>query len=789
MLTQFLKLTIRHQRAQKAYSIINVLGLSPGLAACFIILVYVLFQTSFDKYNQELNNIYLISSERPSFGMTEPWTPQALATSIKAELPEAREIARWHRLGSTIRYKDKVLAECACAYSDPDVFRILTLPIVNGNVNAPGRDFFVISESMAKKYFGDINPVGETVTVSCSGETYNLTVSAVMEDIPRTSTFVADAIGPIHVWEEFSAKNWSYTNPATVWDVLSVATYLLLPSSVDRGEVERKIVEMSKRHSHPSNTILHHLFPLRDLYFHSSAMANNVFPQGNIVNVYVYSAAAFLLLCVACVNYLLLNLGRASLRAKEIGIRKVFGARKGVLFGQMTVEATAIALVSLPLAVIFVELFLQKISTLLGARIASSYFHQWGYILAFLVLTLLVGCISGGYVSLYLARLNPVDTLKNKVPIGPGKVVLRRVLMTTQMVIFIGLTFASMAIRKQLVFFQQGDMGFAASQILVLYPDDKEFGRSFDAFKNELRSIPEVISVTGAIILPGSESFGVSKIPRKDNPAQFVSVEGISVDRDFIETMGLTIIAGVSLSGVARHGSGHDCIVNETAVRELGLSNPIGEEVGGSRIIGVVQDFHQHSFREKIPPLMISEGTQYLNEIAVRISPEKTSSCAQRIAEIAKKFNNGKPLDFESFDERLGGLYLEEHKFASIIEYATGVAILVASLGLFGMSAFVCQQRVKEIGIRKVLGASVRDVYLMVTKEFLGLIVLSAVIAFPLAYFVVNQWFQRFAYHTELNLWDLLLAVKIDVVVVLLTISIHVVRAATVNPVMSRRYE
>jgi putative ABC transport system permease protein len=409
--------------------------------------------------------------------------------------------------------------------------------------------------------------------------------------------------------------------------------------------------------------------------------------------------------------------------------------------------------------------------------------------IAFFTIALGIGTIAGGYVSFYLTRFNPVDTLRNKSAIGSDKSVLRRALMATQMVIFGGLTLSSITIYKQLELFRNGDMGFTSTNLLLLYPDSKGFGRSFDAFKKELMNIPDIESVSGARTLPGSEVRAIMKLPRKNNPSETVSVEGVSVDKDFIETMGIKMVTGASFSDAGTNDSRRECLINESAMNEFGLLHPLGEEIGGLRIIGVVRDFRMHSFREKTSPLIITKGTQSIREVAIRTRLGSAPNTIKSIQDLSKDFNNGKFMEYETFDERLGPLYTQEHKFAKVIGYATGLAIFIACLGVYGMSVLVCHQRVKEIGVRKVLGASLHDIYFMVTREFLGLVLVSTVVALPLTIYFMNKWLQQFAYRTELDLWVFVLAVTIDTAIVLATVTVQATRAAAANPARSLRHE
>jgi putative ABC transport system permease protein len=793
MILSYLKLALRQIRLYKTYSVINIVGLSAGLAACFIILVYVRYQTSFDKYNENLDNIYLVTTYKQTFGWTDPETPMILAPTLRNEIAEVGDVSRWIRRRSTVVYGNKSFEEKACTYADPDIFKILTLPFSSGTNQAveKERDFLVISETLSRKYFGDRNPIGEAIRLTCAGATYELKVTAVMKDIPTTSTFSADVIGPLYIGEKFLSDIYanSKKDPLVSWETPGVTTYVALPRSADIGEVGSKLAGLSKQHIDPAFQETLRLFPLKGVYFHSSFMINNDFPQGDVATVEIYSAAAFLLLFIACVNYLMLSLGKASLRTREVGVRKVFGARDSDLLRQAIVESTLMTLLALPFALALVELLLQNLTGLLGTTIAGPYFHHMEYLLAFIALTVFVGLAAGGYVSLYLSRFNPIDILNRKLGSGPRKVFLRRVLMISQMIIFLALTLTSLAVYKQLRYFQDRDMGFNKQDLVVFYPDNKDFGRTLEAFKNEIQQNPQIFGVSGANMMPMTVSRGVSSFPKKDHPDENLTIEGISADRDFVETMGIKMVSGLSFRNHPSAAPGGNCLINETAARELGFRDPIGETLGGSTVIGVVGDFNMHSLHERIGPLRITESTKYSSEVAVRVAPKDIQATAKWISEKGTRFNNGSPLDFESFDERLGALYTQEQKFATAIGYATGLAIFVACLGIFGMSVFVSQQRVKEIGIRKVLGATLEDVYYSLTREFVGLISVSALVAFPLAFYIVRLWLQQFAYRIDISMWDLLLAALIDTVIVLATVSYHAVRAALANPVVSLRYE
>jgi putative ABC transport system permease protein len=799
MFKNYLKIALRQLWIHKIHSIINIAGLSIGLSASFIILLYILYQVSYDKHNELLDDISLITAESKTAGWTDPRTPIILSSSMKSEFPEVKEAARWVFGRCSIKYGDKNFDERRCVYSDADIFKILSMPFKYGDLNSimKERNFVVINESMQEKYFGNRNPIGEILSFQVGKEKYDLKVCAVMKDIPKTSTFYTYFIAPWYIEEKRTVDYWkNYSqDPSTSWDIQSAITYILLSPAANKAEFEKKLTDLSNRHLNQGFKTYYHSFPLKDLYFHSAEMVNNRFPSGSLTNVYIYTSAAFLILFIACVNYLMLSLGRASLRTKEVGIRKVIGAVKFDLFKQIIVEAILISLIALPIAITIVQFFLPDLSQLLGVKITSNYFYNWKYILYFTSITVLIGIIAGSYIAFYLSGLNPIDIIKNKTGKGAKKIIFRRILIATQMVIFVGLIFSSLTIYKQMNYFINKDFGFNKEQLVVLYPKNRRIGEKFEVFKNELKSNTEIINVSASIDLPGTANKGMQIVQRKDDPSQGIAVEWLHVDKDFIETMEMNILMGRGLQNAIppdpedpTKGAG-DCVINEAAVREFGLKNPIGDNISGTRIIGVVKDFNMHSLHERIAPLVISVSNKYLSEIAVRVKPGNIPNTLKYIQEKSKQFNGGEAMQTSFYDERLNELYENEQKFSIVINYAAGIAIFVACLGLFGISLFVSQQRVKEIGIRKVLGASIRNIYTMMTKEFIILAGCSSLIAFPIAWYFIGKWLQNFEYRVNIDIWIFILSAIIGIVIVVFTVSIRAIQSALANPVKSIKYE
>ena len=475
-------------------------------------------------------------------------------------------MARVDRIRCTLQYRGRVFEEKRCTFAEPEIFNILSIPLAYGRVDTAGKEknYLAISESLSKKYFGDRNPIGETITLTCAGGTYELQVTGVMKDLPANSTFAADAIAPFFIAEKALSVTWKSATGSDpdAWYSGPVTTYVLVRSSTDVTAINQKMGNFSKRHFPPDLPRTFQLFPLKDVYFGSFHWVNNRFPHGDISNLYIYSTVAFLLLFIACVNYLMLSLGRASLRTREVGIRKVFGARNSDLFRQTLIEAIVVTTIALPLALVLVELLLQDLTGLLGIAITGGYFHTWEYLLGFVLLTLAVGLVAGSYVSVYLSGFNPIDILKSKLASGSRKLILRRALITSQMIIFLGLTLTALTVYRQLRLFQERDLGFDRENLVLFYPESDGFSKSFDVFKNEVQKNPEVVAISGASSLPMTETQGVSRFPRKGHPDEMVTVEGMFGDRDIIETLGLKMVAGSSFHDHAPGIEARYCILN-----------------------------------------------------------------------------------------------------------------------------------------------------------------------------------------------------------------------------------
>jgi putative ABC transport system permease protein len=511
--------------------------------------------------------------------------------------------------------------------------------------------------------------------------------------------------------------------------------------------------------------------------------------QGNINNVYIFSLIGIIILVIACINYTILSTAKSSTRSKEIGIRKVLGAGKNTLLKQILGESVLISFISLPVALLLAHLLLPSVNQLFRKQLVIHYSENWQFIAGFILLTLFVGLISGSYLAFYLSSFQPVDVLKSKINIGITRSIYQKILIIIQLIIFVVLILGTCIIYKQIHYALHKDMGLNKEGLVIIHYDDDGFRKRYESFKNEISKNPDIINVSGAMFSPPYNGGMQWDVPRIDDPDQIIKVEGLAVDFNYIETLGFTLSEGRTFS--KEFGSDSSAIMlNETAVKKLGLADPVGKMIDDRLIIGVIKDFHLHSFHKAIMPMIIDIMLmKYAGEVVVRIKPDNISTTMNFIEDKWKEFAPDVPFDYSFFDDALEELYSEEQRFGKIISLFTLLAVFIASIGLFGLSLFIGEQRVKEIGIRKVFGSSVSRIVKLILKEYLLMVLIANLIAWPVAYFIMNKWLQNFAYHAKIDFWLYIGAAALSMFIVLMTMSFQTIKAAQTNPAETLKYE
>jgi len=835
MFKNYLKSALRNLLRHKAYSLINLTGFAVGMACCIVVLLFVQDEVRYDAYHERGDRIYRISSRLVLMSTGEEEavadSPFLWGRAMKQEYPEVADYVRFSPATSPnepweVRRGDAAFSESRMLYADPGVFGIFSWPLRQGNAETALAQpkSIVLSESMARKYFGQENPVGKILIVDpkrrdrsgrLTHETLDYNVTGVMKDIPRRSHFTADFL------LSFVDLNDVYEEDVTTGNVLNLGwwrwrmthTYLLLQEGAESVALVAKFPDFLDRHVHEASKARGFYFktflqPLPEIYLGGN-FAGQLAPVGDKNRIYMFSLVAFFILCIACINFTNLSTARATRRAKEVGMRKVVGAAGRQLIKQFLGESLLISFIALLFALGLAEIILPFFYQYLGKTFVRDMNDVIPVALGIAGIGLFAGLLAGSYPAFLLSRFKPVTMLRTDMGSTKGRR-LRQGLVVFQFAISVFLIVATLTVFKQLSFMRDSQLGFDQEQVVVLSPNlARALMPDYPAFKNELKKQTGVVDVIAASALPGigggGDVYGEEGAPGEQ-------AKGISeswVDYNFIEMFGLELIAGRNFSRTITTDAGvRDAngrlidlalIVNEEAVKAFGWKSP--EAALGKRlvrdpkakdfigtVVGVVKDFHFQSLRQPIAPLVLSVLPDY-NFIAAKVQGHNLPQTRAAIQQTAKRFAPDVAFETSFLDENFAGLYQAEQKMSEIFGYISSLAIFIACLGLFGLASFTVERRIKEIGVRKVLGASVTGLAGLLSKDFVKLVLFANVIAWPAAYFAMNQWLQDFAYRIDIGWWVFALSGSIALLIALLTVSTQAIKAALANPVEALRYE
>ncbi len=813
MIKNYFKIAFRNLWKNKGYSAINIFGLAIALATCLLITLYVTDELSYDRYHVNADRIYRISSDIRFGGaeMRVAETSDMMGQLLKKDYPQVEEYTRiYNNSGSKLIKKgNEFINEEQVANVDSNFFSVFTLPAVEGDtktaLNEPNA--VVISESAAKKYFNSTNVIGKTIEVK-NKETINpYKITAVIKDIPHNSDF--------HFAFMFSMKNVDYQ-----WGQLAshnFHTYLLLKKGTDYLEFQKNFPQYIVKYVLPyiqqfvkinnmdefrkaGNKIEYSLIPLTKIHLYS-VYSYELSPSGNVQYVYIFGAVAIFILIIACINFMNLSTARSANRAKEVGIRKVLGTERKTLITQFLVESTITAWISLFIAIFIAYLILPLFNHVAAKSLSINDLLSFEILPFIIAVPFVVGLLAGSYPAFFLSGFKPIVVLKGNANSGFKKSNLRNVLVIFQFTTSVILIIGTIIIYNQLHYIQTAKLGFNKDQVLIINGTGA-LNKNITAFKNEVLAMEGVNGGTISSFLP------VSSSSRSDNSyskeAVMDSKSGIDmqtwvVDYDYIKTMGMEIIKGRNFS--KEFGTDTSAIlITETTAKMLGYAEPVGKTiyapsnlsgVGGliaMNIIGVIKDFHFESLRQHIGPLCMRLGNSN-DLVSFKIATAHTQNLIPAIEKKWKEMASGMPFSYRFMDDAFNEMYLSEQRVSTIAIVFAILAVFIACLGLFGLVTYMAEQRTKEIGVRKVLGASVGDLVTLLSKDFLRLVIISTIIAFPVAWWGMHHWLQDFAYRTELSWWIFLAAAVIALMVALITISFQAIKAANANPVKSLRTE
>jgi ABC-type antimicrobial peptide transport system permease subunit len=792
MFWNYLKIAWRTIKRYKGYSFINIFGLAVGLACCILILLWVQDELSYDQFHENLDDLYRINAE---FHKTEPvthyWPVCApLAPVLKEEYPEIVKATRFTRLrrGQLVRYGDKKFLESQICLTDPDFFTMFTFPFLEGNPQTvlSHPDSIVLVESLSAKYFGDGSPVGKTLTLN---NEHDFTVTGVLQDIPENSTIQFDFLIPFIRIEDFE-KAWAVLDN---WSLSGFATYIQLEKQASAAVLENKIANYLQKHVPESEDVLY-LQPFEDIHLYSSHVQFGIEGQGDITYVYIFSLIALFVLIIASINFMNLATARSTNRAREVGLRKVVGAKRVQLIRQFFCESVCMAFLSLVLAVVLVELFLPVFANLSGKALVLDFSSHIHVLLAIVIMTLITGFLSGTYPALFLSSLRPFQILKGTLKTEGRGILFRRILVVSQFSLSIMLIICTIVVSHQNGYMQNKKLGFNREHVVYI-PIREELAERFDTFKTELVKRSGILNVAASSSLPTSGVFlTTDKVSWEGkNPEDNIVLEVTSTGYDFVETFDLEVVEGRSFSKEFLTDEEEAIVINETAKKIIGMEDPVGKQLifgdAATTIIGVVKDYHFKSLHSEIEPLIMAIVPSVYRYVFIRLEAGDIPHTLAGVEDTWNTFFPETPFEYHFLDEAYDRLYRTERRMGILFHYFSVLAILISCLGLFGLASFMAEKRTKEIGIRKVLGASLSGIVVLLNKQFTKWVLLANVLSWPVAYYTMSKWLQGFAYRINLGIGTFALAAVMALAIAVGTVSYQSVKAALTNPADSLRYE
>lgn len=775
-----MKIALRNIRRHKGYSLLNILGLAIGMACCILILLWVQDELSYDHFNENVNYIYRVIED---WDTDITWTPGPLAQALKEDFPEINDALRilFRNEKLLLRYGEKSFYEEGGIFADPSLFEIFSFPFHEGSVFSDPYSI-VLTKKMGQKYFGNDDPIGKTVRLL---NDFDLKVTGIIENIPHNSHLQFDFVVPAVLFKEFGANLES-------WNDHFVHTYIMLEKEASFQDVNNKIEGYMDKY-YPEGKLPLYLQPLKKTHLYSSHILSSLQGKGDIKYVYIFSTIALFVLVIACINFMNLTTARSGNRAKEIGLRKVIGSYRSDIIKQFLSESVLLSFIALVIAVGFVSLILPAFNNISGKDINTANSGNIYIIVSLIGIALLTGLLSGSYPAIFLSAFQPVTVLKGTLISSLKNTLLRRILCVVQSSLSIILIICTFVISSQINYIRNKDLGYKKDHVFCMQ-GNRIIQKQIESFKTELLQNSDVIGVATSNVLPVNYrdyTTGVDwegKDPNADI-AMFVA----SVDHDYISTMGMEMIAGRDFSIKYSTDASSSYILNEEAAKLMGSGSPVDKQFtlwgDPGKIIGVVKNFHFKTLHEKIAPVVLRLRPKNFRYVFVKTKSENISVALSSIEGAWKKFSPGYPFEYKFLDETLYSLYKSDQRIDSIVKYFTFIVIFVSCLGLLGLSAFMAEKRTREIGIRKVLGASMSEIAMLLSKEHMSLVVLANIVAWPAAYYAMNKWLQNFAYHTTISIWMFILSAALTMLIALLTVGYLVLKAAAANPVDSLRYE
>lgn len=791
MFRHYFKAASRFLRKNRIFAGINILGLSIALAASFIILLFVINEISFNHCHQNRKRVFRVLNYYKDFDLTMAGTPYVLSKTLKEDFPQVEKTSNTRYVrGLQLKLGEDFIRVQNPIATDSEIFEIFTIPLMGGTSNQNLLDHMnsiVLSSEMAGKFFPDEDPLGKEIEGLVNDSLVVFTVNGVFEDMPTNSTFKAGCFINGKWTLEPLNRTFGISNADVNWTMNFYSTWILLPNESDARLLEEQMRDFEIKHISEDPVYNFSFQRLPDVYLKSEEVQNTGL-KGNMKNIRLFSSIAFMIVLIAAINYIILSIAVSTGRVKEIGIRKTAGASVLRIRNQLLSESLLLAMLVLPLSLLLMWLGKPYAEELFQTELQIISSNVIIYIFVYLFLTVAIGITSGIYASSYLSRLKVLDILKNTIHFGKRRKFFRSFLIVIQLVIFCSFVSGTLVIRSQYRYAISHDPGHFTKDVLLI-----DLGRNFrgySAFMEGIKSSPDVISEAGAmdgLPMQGSMSY---MLPHFQDEELKVNVEGLAIDYNFLETMGLSLLEGRDYSEEFGSDLEHAVILNETAVEQLGIQDPVGKELQEGRIIiGVVQDFNLHSIHSNIPPLDISLTDRYIHQLVVHYKPGRLESVLKMVKAQWKKAEPDRPFSYSTIEEIIESLYTSEKNLSSILSIAALFALLIAAFGLFGLTLFVARSRTNEIGIKKVFGSSEKSIVYSFLRNNLILIVIAWLLSIPVTLYFITKWLNNYPFRVDVEWWIFAIAFIIATIVVLLTVFIHSFKASRINPVEALRYE
>ena len=805
MYKNYFKIALRSMLKTKAYSIINILGLAVGMAATIIILLFVQNELSYDAYHEKSDRIYRVTRAwynqdgevSLNLGQVAPPFGPLIQSDFDGIVEKSVRLMNW---GPLIKGGDKTIDEDNLYFADPEVFDIFSWKIIEGDraTALAEPNSIVLTKTSAQKYYGDESPIGQIMLVD---NQFELKVTAVMEDVPQNSHFHVDFLAPMVLVESFYGGSENFMG---AWGSNNFATFFLLKEGYPYLSFQDSLGSFLDKHLQPSgNGVMPSvynrlsLWPLESIHLNSH-LDSELEENGDIAYVYLYTIVALFILVIACINFINLATARSAKRAREVGLRKVMGAHRSMLIKQFITESLLYAVISSLLAVILVQAVLPWFNDFSQKSLSLDFVSNGFLVLLVVSITLLTGVLAGSYPAFYLSSFEPVDTLKGEAKSGKSQFNLRSVLVVLQFTISIVLLIGVGVVRDQLNYVKSQDLGFDDHRVLVL-PTSDEMLEKYESLKTTLLQNPGITNVGLSSRVPSGrllDSQGARAEVGDEMKQISFRIADVHTDHDFLKTLNIPVIAGRDFDANIASDSTEAFIINEAAVSAIGWQSndeAIGKKFnyGGQDgyITGVVKDFHFESLHQDIAPVvfLITKGRN--RNLVLKMAPEQIESTMAFLQEQWAYLRPGYPFTSYFLDVRFDEQYANEDRLSQLVSYFSLLAIIIGMLGLFGLASFTAEQRFKEIGIRKVLGASVLEILTLLTKGFTKLVFIGYIIAIPISIYLMNSWLDTFAYHGSISWYTILLAGAVAIIFAWFTVGFQIIKAARSNPIESIQHE